>query len=259
MLAACAAAALASTAPAQDPDGEDTRPRRTRVALGPQLQPRFPGSDEVAIRPFVDVTRARGDDPFIFEAPDESAGFALLNARGFSAGPSVGFQGSRRRRDLGVDLPRVGFTVEAGAFVQFQLAPALRLRAEARKGIGGHEGLIGDVGADYVARDGDRWLFSIGPRATFTNQRYQRAYFGVRPQDVAASGLPAYRPGGGLQSVGATAGLLRQLTPRWGVAGFARYDRLVDDPGRSPVVRLLGSRDQLSAGIAATFTFGGAR
>jgi outer membrane protein len=49
---------------------------------------------------------------------------------------------------------------------------------------------------------------------------------------------------------------MRQLTPRWGIQTFARYDRLIADPARSPIVRRFGSRDQLSAGVAATFTFG---
>lgn len=240
-------------------EAEDTRPQRTRVALGPALQPRFPGSDKVTFRPFVDLSRARGDDLFIFEAPDENAAIGLIGTGGFSAGPSIAFQGSRRRRDTDGLLPRVGSSVEVGGFAQVQLAPALRLRGEARKGIGGHDGLIGEVSADYVARDGDKWLFSIGPRVTLSDGRYQRAYFGVRPQDAVPAGLTAFRPGGGLQAVGGTAGALFQLTERWGVTGFVRYDRLVDDAGRSPVVRRFGSRDQYSGGIAATFTFGGSR
>jgi outer membrane protein len=255
-VAALVLALSAAPAVAQEGEVKDQRPVRTRVALGPQLQPRFPGSDEYVFRPFVDLSRARGDDVFIFEAPDESAGLALLNSGGFSAGPAIGFQGKRRRRDLGADLPNVGFTVEAGAFVQFQLTPAVRVRAEARRGLGGHDGWIGDIGADYVARDGDKWLFSLGPRVTLTDKKYQRAYFGVRPEDAVPSGLPIYRPGGGVQSVGATAGLLYQFTERWGATGFVRYDRLIEDAGDSPVVRRFGSRDQFSGGIAATYTFG---
>jgi outer membrane protein len=33
--------------------------RRTRIALGPQIVPSFPGADRVGIRPLVDVARAR--------------------------------------------------------------------------------------------------------------------------------------------------------------------------------------------------------
>jgi len=247
--AAALALALAggSAATAQD------APRRTRVALGPQLAPSYPGADRYALRPFLDLSRATGDDPFAFEAPDESTGFALLRGDRLQAGPSLGFEGVRRRRDTDGALARVGFTVEAGGFVQYQLTPAVRLRGEARQGIGGHRGLVGVVGADYVARDADDWLFSLGPRVTLANGRYQRVYFGV-PAGSAA--LPAYRPDAGIQAVGITAGALHQLTSRWGITGFAKYDRLVGDAGRSPVVSRYGSRDQLSGGIAVTYTFG---
>ena len=43
-------------------------------------------------------------------------------------------------------------------------------------------------GADFVARDGDNWLFSIGPRVTWSSNRYQDAWFGVAPLDAGATG-----------------------------------------------------------------------
>lgn len=252
-----AAAALLLTAgigihPAAAQEGE----RRTRIGLGPQLVPSYPGSDSVGVRPFVDVSRTTGDTPFAFEAPDESAGFPILRDDRFQFGPVIGFEGKRRSRDVGGALPTVGLTVELGGFAQYALSDAFRVRVEARQGIGGHKGLVGMVGADYVARDADRWLFSIGPRVTLSGGRYNRAYFGVAASDAVRAGLPAFKADGGVQAVGATAGTLRQVTPHWGVSGYAKYDRLVSDPGRSPVVRAFGSRNQLSGGLALTYTFG---
>lgn len=244
-----------SVAQAQESE-PPSEPRRTRIGLGPQLVPSYPGADSVSVRPFIDVSRTRGDTPFAFEAPDESGGFPLLTTNGFQFGPAFGFEGRRRSREVGGALPNVGFTVELGGFAQYAIGDSLRVRVEARQGLGGHKGLIGNVGADYIARDGDRWLFSIGPRVTLADGRYHRAYFGVAPADAAASGLPAYRADGGVQAVGATAGLLRQFTPRWGVYGYAKYDRLAGDPARSPVVRAFGSRNQASGGLALTYTFG---
>lgn len=255
---AAALVATGSVAHAQDRD-EDDAPRRTRVALGPQLVPSFPGSDKVAVRPLVDVARAQGDEPFAFEAPDESFGPTLVRRGRWQFGPAVGFEGRRSRGDTDGLLPSVGFTVELGGFAQYQITPAVRLRTEVRQGIGGHKGLIGVVGADYVARDGDRWLFSLGPRITLANDRYSRAYFGVGSAAAANTALPAYEADGGLQAVGATAGLIHQLSPRWGLYSYARYDRLVSDAGSSPVVRAFGSRNQVSGGVALSYTFGEVR
>ncbi len=238
-------------------DSDTSSARRTRVALGPQIVPSFPGADSFRIRPLVDVARARGDEPFAFEAPDESFGFSVARTGGWQFGPALGFEGQRSRDSTNGMLPKVGFTFELGGFVQYQLAASFRLRTEVRQGIGGHKGLIGTVGGDYVIRDADQWLLSVGPRVTVVNARYSRAYFSVDPAAAVTASLPAFRASGGLQAVGMTAGALRQINDRWGIYSYAKYDRLVADPGRSPVVRAFGTRDQLSGGVALSYTFGG--
>ncbi len=234
----------------------DAAQKRTRITLGPQVVPGFPGAKRVSVRPLFDVSRARPEEVFAFEAPDESIGFPLIRASRVQFGPAIELQGVRQRSDVGGVLPRVGFSVELGGFVQAQPTPALRVRAEARQGVSGHRGLIGVVGADYVARDGDRWLWSAGPRVTLADRRYQRAYFDVDSTAAAAGGLPVYRAGGGVQAVGGAASVLRQFSPRWGIYGYAKYDRLLGDAAASPVVRRFGSRDQLSGGLALSHTFG---
>jgi outer membrane scaffolding protein for murein synthesis (MipA/OmpV family) len=226
------------------------------VGLGLQLVPAFPGADDVTLRPMIELSRARGSEEFEFEAPDESFGFPLFQSGDLAFGPALNLQGSRKAGDLGADLPKVGFTVEVGVFVQYSLSERLRLRSEVRKGIGGHEGWIVSLGSDFVARDGDKWLFSAGPRLMISSKKHQQAYFGVSPAASLRSGLPAYDAEAGLTAIGLTSGYLRQLTPRWGISTYAKYDRLLGDAANSPVVRRLGSRNQLHGGIGVSYTFG---
>jgi outer membrane protein len=255
---------LATPAVAQSQDDgasaeEDSgkAPRRYRVGAGPQFVPAYPGADKLSIRPYIDLSRTRGDEPFEFEAPDESFGFSLTGGR-LSIGPALNFESSRKPSDVGIALDKVKTTIEAGAFVELEVSEAFRLRAEGRKGLGGHDGWTGQVGADFVTRDGDNYLFSIGPRATLSDGRYHEAYFGVNAAEAARTGLAAYAPDGGLQAVGAAASFLTELGGGFGISSYAKYDRLVGDAGRSPVVRGFGSRDQFSGGLALTYTFGGA-
>lgn len=236
---------------------QEKEPRRVRIGLGAQVTPSYPGADDVQFGPYINVDIARGDTPFEFEAQDESFAIPVIDTNGIGIGPALNIQNSRRNSDVGVPIGKVKTTVEVGGFVQTYLTPAFRLRAELRKGLGGHDGFIGEVSADLIARDGDKYVFSIGPRVVMTNARYQRAYFGVTGAQAAATGLPVYTPEGGLQSVGATAGLTYQFSRRWGMMGFVRYDRLIDDAADSPVVRGFGSRDQFSGGLGLTYTFGG--
>lgn len=247
-----ASAALLTTSAAYAQDSDDYR---VRIGLGAQLQPEFPGADDREVAPLFDLDVARGSDPFRFQAPDDSFGIALISSNGFSAGPAANFQASRKESDVGAPVGKVKATFEAGAFAEFMASDSFRIRGELLKGLGGHKGLVGAVGGDFVARDADRYVFSIGPRLLFSNGRYQRAYFGVEPDAALASGLPVYRPDAGLYGVGAASGLSYQFSERFGTFGYARYERLIRDAGKSPIVREFGSRNQASAGLGLSYTF----
>ena len=251
ILLACAAALLAPS-PARAQDSKDYR---VRVGLGAQLRPEFKGADDSEIAPLWDVDIARGTDPFRFEAPGDSFGIRLISGKMFAAGPAANIEGSRKNSDVGAPVGKVPTTLEAGAFAEFHPSDSLRFRSELLKGIGGHEGLVGTVGADYISRDEDRYVLSVGPRLLFSDSRYQRAFFGVNAEAAAATGLPLYRPGGGLHAVALISGLSTQFNPRFGLFGFARYERLVGDAAKSPIVREFGSRNQLSGGLGLSYTF----
>lgn len=246
-----AGAVLAFASPAMAGDKDI----RIRLGLGGQVQPKYIGADDYRLAPLFDFDFARGNAPFRFEAPDEPFGFALISKGGFSAGPAANFQLPRKEEDVGAPVGRIGTTIELGGFVQYEIGKSTRIRADLRKGLGGHDGVIGSIGADQFWRDGDRYVFSVGPRLLFSDERYQRAYFGVSPAASIASGLPAYSPRGGIHGVAAITGLSYQFTPRVGIFGFAQYERLVGDAAKSPIVTGFGSRDQLSGGVGLTYTF----
>lgn len=241
-------------APVQE-TSTDKEPIRARLALGPQLRPRFPGSDEMFLLPFYDVSITRGDRPFEYEAADQGVSFSLIKGTGFAFGPVLQAEGSRRRNETDLPIDEVGTSIEAGGFVDVWLGSSIRARGELRKGVTGHKGLVSDVMLDYVARDGDNWLFSVGPRFTLADRKYQEAYFGVNPAVSARTGLPVYAPDGGIHSVGAAATTLYQLDRNWGLYGYVKYERLIADAADSPIVRTIGSRNQFSGGVALTFTF----
>ena len=199
---------------------------------------------------------ARGDTPFKFEAPDDGFGIEIVNSGGFAFGPIANFEDSRTAEDVGADLPKIDFSAEVGAVVKYELRDRFRIRAELRKGVTGHKGWVGTAGADLIFREADRWLFSIGPRVTWSDDTYQDAWFSVAPADSVPSGLPAYDADGGIHAYGATASAITQISSRWGVSAYAKYDRLTGDPADSPIVLTYGSRDQFSFGAALTYTFG---
>ena len=234
---------------------EEKEDIRIRVGLGGQIRPDYLGSDGTEWSPLWDLSIARGSDPFDFEAPDDSFDIKLYSKNGLSFGPAANIASGRKRSDVGARVEKLSTTIEVGAFAQYEVSESIRLRGELRQGIGGHEGLVASLGVDHIWREGDDYVFSIGPRLLLSNGRYQRAWFGVDAESATTSGLPQYRPDGGIHAVGATSGATYQLGPRWGLFGFGRYDRLVGDAAKSPIVRELGSKDQFSAGAGLTYSF----
>lgn len=246
-----AAAALPSWSAAT---AQDDNSVRVRIGAGAELRPQYPGADKDKVGPLFSVSFAHGSDPFKFKAYDDSASIAVVSTSGFSFGPAANLVGSRRDADVGAPVGKVPATFEAGAFAGYRFGD-FRIRGEILKGIGGHKGLRGQLGVDRIWRDGDRYVFSIGPRILIADDRYQQAYFGVSPAASLASGLPTYKPRGGIYGLAAITGLTAQLTPRWGMFGYARYERIIGDAARSPIVRQFGSRDQVSAGVGLSYTF----
>jgi outer membrane protein len=234
---------------------QDSNDLRVRVGLGGQVRPQYIGADDYAVAPLWDIDIARGNHEFKFEAPDYSFGIPVVSTGSFSFGPAANLASSRKNSDVGAPVGKVATTIEAGAFANVQVSKSIHLHGELLKGLGGHDGLVGQIGADQVWRDGDRYVFSIGPRLLFSDSRYPRAYFGVDPAVALATGLATYRPSGGVHGVAFASGVSYQFSPRFGMFGFARYERLVGDAAKSPLVRELGSRTQLSAGIGLNYTF----
>ena len=243
----------ATPAAAQDESGKSIY----TAGLGIQFKPNYPGADDFQLEPLPVVRVRHQGETLAAQSPDENFSFRLFGPRdGLSFGPALNFQTKRKQSDVGAPVGDVGFTVEPGVFVQGYLAENVRLRAEARHGVGGHNAFVGDISADYVIRPADdRYVATIGPRVRLAEAKYNRRYFGVTPDRAIASGLPAYDPDGGVYSVGAAAGMLYQFTPKWGAFGYAGYDRLIGDAADSPIVRGYGSRNQFSAGLAVTYSF----
>lgn len=249
-------ATLAAPIMAQDTEAE---PHQRNILLGgvADWKPAFPGANN----------RNRGFFPLIavwndgermpVETPDESFGINFLgDDEGVSGGLALSTSPRLRPRDVGLDISKVGFGIEAGGFAQAWVNDNLRLRAELRQGIGGHDALTGEVAADLVYRTpGDNLLLTAGPRLRWASGGYHRSYFGVTAAEALATGLAAYRPQGGLYAYGAVASAHVHVTDAIGIYGYGGYDRLTGDAARSPIVRAVGSRDQFSFGVGLSYRF----
>ncbi|MBA3677727.1 MAG: MipA/OmpV family protein [Sphingosinicella sp.] len=253
--AALAATLFLASGPAA---AQDKEAKGWTVEIGPggYFKPQFPGAKDLKLRPWpvIDVYRTeRGPS---FETPDEGFGFSIIGNDSFRVGPALQFDGGRNEEDAIPGIGDVKTSIEGGAFVEAYVGPQFRLRGEVRKGFGGHKGVVGDIGADFIMGSPEALQFSIGPRARIASARYVRAFFGVNPAQSALTGLPVYDADGGLHSAGALAFAKYRLGKSWGVQGYGRYDRLLGDAKDSPLVLSdVGSRNQYEVGFGLSYRF----
>ena len=191
-----------------------------------------------------------------YSASDDSPGIRLIRGENYSIGPVINFRAKRDEENVGAAVGDVKIGIEPGVFVEAYPTEAFRVRGEARIGVNGHDGLVGDLAVDYILRSPDqRLVMGVGPRVRFGDGEFEGRYFGVEPDVAVRTGLTPYAPDGGIHAVGLQASGHYQLTDRWGVYGLAGYDRLVGAGDESPIVRAFGSENQFYAGVAATYTF----
>lgn len=228
-----------------------------RLGAEGRVLPSYEGSDRYILAPFPIIDIRRAGTPERFHSPRDGASFGLLDYNGFRLGPAAKIKLPRRVRDDAdlTGLGDVGWTLEAGAFAEYWPTQWLRTRAELRQGIGGHSGLVGDLTADVVVPVAPKLTLSGGPRLTLVTAAANEPYYSITPAQAAASGLPVYNSGGGVQSYGFGAQARYDLTPNWESHIFFEYARLAGDAANSPLVRLRGRPDQIQVGIGLSYAF----
>lgn len=260
-------ARLANAQDAAGPQGD----LQVRIGAGLLYGPAFLGSRDYQLRagPNIEV---RYKDRFFISVID-GVGFDLIKTDNLRAGPIVKYQQRRKengsgpfviagdRSDALRGLGDVAATAEVGGYVSYR-SGAFSAKAEVRKGIGGHDGLIAELGARYSTTVGGMKLgnravmVSIGPRATIADATYTQAYFGIDATQSAASGLAQFNAGGGLQSYGLGATIVVPVSGNLSAAALGGLDRLSGDAAKSPLVRDRGSRNQRTFGLGLTYRFG---
>ncbi|MFK0332772.1 MipA/OmpV family protein [Rhizobium sp. NPDC090275] len=251
------AAPVAEAADRPAPDDSS----RWIVTLGASVEygPTFPGSKHVGLSAMPSFDIRRFDEPDEKSAPDDNIDYGLFDLGGVEIGPVIGIRDSRSQSDE-VNLKgtyAVDWGVDAGLFVQYWAIPDhLRLRTEIRQAVSNGSGLVVDVGADWFQPIAEKWLFSVGPRASLGNDAYMRKYFGVSEIEASRNGgLPAFSAGGSLKSVGLTAAVSYDLTPTLTFQIYDRFDRLTGDAADSPITSKIGSRSQNIVGISLSKAF----
>lgn len=220
--------------------------------------PDYDGADDHTWSVFPTLSWRREGKPVEFSAPDEGIDYALIDTPTFKLGPVGNISSGRSSKDDQrlSGLHNYSTSIEAGVFMDYWLIQDfLRTRMELRHGLRSDDGFMVDLSADVVKRYG-KYTLSAGPRLSFSDSDEMAQKYGVTADEAAANGgVSAFKPDGGLESVGVSAALSYEITPDITVTVYDRFDRLVGDAADSPIVKTYGSANQNTVGVGLTYSF----
>jgi outer membrane protein len=211
--------------------------------VGVSAGPSYPGSDDIELGPWVTMRNAS----FGERGKAELDGFAFF--------PSFGYVGEREAGDderlRGMeDIDRA---YEIGGRMNFGYGH-LTSYVTSRVGVGGHDGITGEVGFRYRTDVSDRLSLWSGLEVQYGDSSFTNTYFGVSPEEALASGYDAYDAGGGLTKASAKFSARYSLNEVTAVLGEVEYGRLIGNAADSPLIE---DREQpvVRLGISRNFTF----
>ncbi len=220
--------------------------------------PKYMGSNSLGAVPIPYFDAHRADSPEKFHAIRDGTGISLFDNGVLAAGPVASMMWQRRQSASPYlnGLGNVGFTGEAGGFIDWWAAPWLRARVEGLEAFGGASGAIANLSMDAVIPLSPALTWSGGPRARAVTSGVESTYFSVTPTQSAASGLPIYNASGGWQAVGAGTQMKYHFNQEWATYGLIEYDKLIGSTASSPIVTGPGgSTNQWTFGVGFTYSF----
>ncbi|MDO5613386.1 MAG: MipA/OmpV family protein [Paracoccus sp. (in: a-proteobacteria)] len=210
------------------------------LGLGAKVVPDYQGADSHSVEPWLIWRSNLGGQ----------------NRQGFSYGPSFRMVGARDAGDSDhlAGLEEIDRAYELGARFSYGIGQVTGY-ATLRRGFGGHEGVVGTLGARYRTDVSDRLTVWTGVSVDYANSSYMDTYFGVSADESAASGLSAYDPGAGFKSAAARIEARYAINDTTALLGEVEYGRLIGDAADSPVV-LDKNQPSVRIGVTRRFSFG---
>ena len=208
-----------------------------KISVGPGVYvfPQYPGSSRLQALPFP-VQDISWKDRVFSQGPDV-LGVNALRGDNYHLGLSMSFDFQSRTSSDDArlkGLPDVHYGPKLRLFADYTCWAFTGSAAIYQDIAGTGQGMT--AMADFlVSAPVGKLLVSAGPGLTWANGTYTRTFFGVTPQESAASGLPRYDTRSGLRDVHFNVDLSYQITPHWSASAAAVIGRLQRFAAGSPI------------------------
>jgi outer membrane scaffolding protein for murein synthesis (MipA/OmpV family) len=226
---------------------------RVTAGFGVAVMPLYEGSSHYRMSPAPAFDIRYRDIAFV--SSGDGLGVNVIRGDTYRAGVAIGYDVGRNAHLSGRlnGLGNVEAAPEARLFAEIAVLPFI-FNFNLRRALGGHDGVIGDVGAYLPIIGTEELVVFVGPSVTFANRRYMQAYFGVSTAQAAGSraNFTPYSAAGGLKSIGVGADAIYHFTERWFVDADIALQRLADSAGNSPIVQ---DKNQLGVSVIVAYEF----
>jgi MipA family protein len=254
-------AADAGSSPSASPDA---KPSLWIITLGSYgiIEPKAEGSKAYQItgRPIFNVRHST--DREWLSLPNDSIDYELIETDSLRAGPvvnarlgSAGPATERGSRTVSVGGNSIAASFEVGAFVEYWPTDWLRSRVEVRAAAVGGTGVVADLNVDTVWRPSSALTLNAGPRLSIADGSYMDTYYGVSAAQAVSLHVAKFNAEAGLRSFGFGTGFKYKFTPRFTGHGFVEYQRLAGSAADSPLIFTLGTPNQVTMGLGASYDF----
>ena len=186
----------------------------------------------------------------------------VIASRAFDAGPILRYNFGRNGSNIGNPqikaLPDIDGGIELGGYAQLNFPVGgfktfVAPRISVVQGVsGGASGTVVE-GSLGLTRLQDDWVFGARVSATYANDTYMNAQFGVGA--ASPSGLAAFNASAGIKDVGVSVFANYKINDRVSATGVAGYKRLTGDAANSPIVTVAGNKNQAFLALGLSYTF----
>jgi MipA family protein len=240
---------------AETSNGPEAKPDLWIVTLGGYgiFEPKAEGSKSYHTtgRPIFSFRKSNdGFDYEIIETDQLRAG-PVVTGRWGAVGPAT----ARGTRNANLANTSIAVSLEAGAFVEYWPVDWLRNRIELRAAAVGGAGYVGDLTVDAIWRPNSALTVNFGPRLSVADGAYMDTYYGISTVQAAGLNVSKFDAGAGLRSYGVGAGFKYKLTSQLTGLGYVEYQRLAGSAADSPLIGKLGTPDQVTVGLGASYDF----
>lgn len=221
------------------------------VGGGVMVEPAYEGSHYYRVLPAPAFDIRYRDVAFL--SSGDGLGVNLIHGASYRAGVALAYDIGREHNLVGrlAGLGNVSPAPEFKLFAEAALLPFI-FSGNIRRAIGGHNGVIGDLGAYMPVAGNERLVVFVGPGVTFANSRYMQSYFGISTTQSAASIFPRYDAQGGMKNANFGIAGIYRLTDHWLLDGDIGVERLLGAAANSPIVQ---ERYQLGVALLIGYQF----